>query len=303
MKHLLLGMLLFSSGAFGAHTAHPYVDELLTDRTVKVSEHVWMINGFPNIAIIVGKTATLVVDTGLGKKSGATVAKAAKKLSPNNRIYLTTTHFHPEHAAGVLGFPTGTILIRDQVQQAEMDLHGEEMVAMFAGRKALWKSLLAGEQLRPPDVTFDRDLRLNLGGGVIARLLWFGGAHTKGDELVFVDPDKTLVSGDVVQNKVGPAIFKEGGSAASWIAVVEEVAKLGAQHVIPDHSPAGDGSLVADELAFLKDARDQALALQKKGESAENAGKALTEQFQKAYPEWAIDDLTAFTKAAFAESK
>ncbi|HWL87759.1 MAG TPA: hypothetical protein VNO21_18275 [Polyangiaceae bacterium] len=115
-----------------------------------------------------------------------------------------------------------------------MDRHGEEVIRRFAGMKEQWKSLLVGEQLRAPDETFDRELRLNLGGGVTARLLWLGAAHTKGDQLVFVDPDKTLISGDVVQNKVGPVIFGEGGTAAGWIAAVDEAAKLGAQHVVPD---------------------------------------------------------------------
>lgn len=124
-----------------------------------------------------------------------------------NRLFLTTTHFHPEHAGGVPGFPAGTLLIRNQVQQDEMDRRGEEMIQMFAGRNEMWKILLSGEQLRAPDKTFERELRLNLGGGATARLLWFGAAHTKGDELVFVDPDKALVPGDVVQNKVGPYIY------------------------------------------------------------------------------------------------
>jgi glyoxylase-like metal-dependent hydrolase (beta-lactamase superfamily II) len=85
-----------------------------------------------------------------------------------------------------------------------MDSHGEDMIRMFASRDEFWKSLLAGEQLRAPDEIVERELRLNLSGGVTARLLWLGAAHTKGDELIFVDPDKTLISGDVVQNKVGP---------------------------------------------------------------------------------------------------
>ena len=92
-----------------------------------------------------------------------------------------------------------------------------------------------------------------------ARLLWFGGAHTKGDELTFVEPDKTLISGDVVQNKVVPNIYGDGGTPSSWIAVLDEVEKLGAAHVLPTHSPVGDGSLVAKEKAFIVDLRTRAL--------------------------------------------
>ena len=291
-------LVVFGTSAWAAP---PFQDKLLSDQTVKVSEHVWAIIGYPNIGIIVGEHATLVVDTGLGQRNGATVAKVAGGLAPHNRLFLTTTHFHPEHASGVLGFPSDTVLIRDQVQQDEMDRHGEEMIQMFAGRKDFWKSLLQGEQLRAQDETFDRELRLNLGGGVIARLLWFGAAHTKGDELVFVDPDKTLISGDVVQNKVGPNIFGEGGTASSWIAVVEEASKLGAQHVLPDHSPIGDGSLVEQERAFLVEIKGRALELKHQGKTADQAGQQITTEFKQKYPDWNIDNLMSFTKAAYSE--
>ena len=113
-----------------------------------------------------------------------------------------------------------------------------------------------------------------------ARLLWFGGAHTKGDELTFVEPDKTLISGDVVQNKVVPNIYKEGGTPSSWIAVLDQVEKLGAAHVLPTHSPVGDGSLVAKEKAFIIDLRSRALTLKQKGVDAEQAGQLLTAEFK-----------------------
>jgi glyoxylase-like metal-dependent hydrolase (beta-lactamase superfamily II) len=279
----------------------PFADKPLPDKTVKVSDHVWAIIGFPNVGIIVGESATLVVDTGLGRRNGSTVAKVAHDLAPHNRLFLTTTHFHPEHAAGVLGFPAGTILIRDQVQQDEMDRHGEEMVQMFAGRSEFFKSLLVGEQLRAPDETFDREVRLNLGGGVTARLLWLGAAHTRGDELVFVDPDKTLISGDVVQNKVGPNIYGEGGTASSWIAAVDAAAKLGAQHVLPDHSAIGDGSLVEQERSFLTEIKDRSLTLKRQGLTPDQAGQQITAEFKQKYLDWNIDNLNGFVKAAYGE--
>ena len=115
------------------------------------------------------------------------------------------------------------------------------------------KELLANVKLRPADETFDKERTLDLGSGVKARLLWFGGAHTKGDELTLVEPDKTLISGDVVQNKVVPNIFREGGTPSSWIAVLGQVEKLGALHVLPDHSAIGDGSLIRQEKSFITD--------------------------------------------------
>jgi glyoxylase-like metal-dependent hydrolase (beta-lactamase superfamily II) len=279
----------------------PPQNPLVTEDAVKVSDHVWAIMGWPNIGIVVGENATLVVDTGLGPRNGATVAKVAKKLAPNNKLYLTTTHFHPEHAAGESGFPPGTILIRDKVQQDEMDKHGQEMIELFSSRNTQWKDLLANAKLRAPDKTFDKDLKLDLGGGVTARLLWFGGAHTKGDELTFVEPDKTLISGDVVQNKVVPNIYGEGGPPSSWIAVLDEIEKLGAAHVLPTHSAVGDGSLVAKEKAFIVDLRTRALDLKQQGVGADEAGRSLTAEFKTKYPDWPITEVTRFVKSIYAE--
>jgi glyoxylase-like metal-dependent hydrolase (beta-lactamase superfamily II) len=283
MKIIISALALSLVGIAASGQGVPMQHDLLGEDTVRVSDHVWALMGFPNIGIIVGQRATLVVDTGLGPRNGATVARVAKKLAPHNKLYLTTTHFHPERAAGEPGFPAGTILIRNKVQQDEMDQHGQEMIQMFAARNDQWKELLTGVTLRPPDQTFDKELTLDLGGGVTARLLWFGGAHTKGDELTFVEPDKTLISGDVVQNKVVPNIYGDGGTPSSWIAVLDQVEKLGAVHVLPDHSPMGDGSLVAKEKSFIVDLRTRALELKRK------------------YPDWPINDVTKFVKSIYAE--
>ena len=281
-----------------AHMRQPILDE----NTTRISEHVWEITGFPNIAIVVGDRATLVVDTGLGARNGATVARVAARLAPHNsKLFLTTTHFHPEHAAGEPGFPPGTILIRDVVQQQEMEKHGQEMIDMFRGMSEQNKELLTGIELREPDVTFDREATVDL-GGVTARLLWFGGAHTKGDELTLVEPDNTLVSGDVVQNKTIPFIFGDGGTPSSWLSVLDKIADLHVAHVVPDHSPPGDGSLVAAEQELISSIRLQALALERQGVAADNAGQQVSAELKKQHPDWPDTNASGFVKSVYADT-
>jgi glyoxylase-like metal-dependent hydrolase (beta-lactamase superfamily II) len=159
---------------------------LVGEETTKVSDHVWAIMGFPNIGIVVGTRATLVVDTGLGPRNGETVAKVAARLSKTSKLFLTTTHFHPEHAAGEPGFPPGTILIRNVVQQREMVQHGQEILEQFRSRPQN-AALLSNVTLRTPDVLFDIEATVDLGAAT-ARLLWVGEGHTKGDLVVFVEP-------------------------------------------------------------------------------------------------------------------
>src|SRR5580658_4485172 len=273
---------------------------ILGEDTTKISDHVWAMMGFPNIAIVIGTRATLVVDTGLGPRNGATVARVAGKLSRNQELFLTTTHFHPEHAAGEGGFPPNTILIRNMVQQREMEQHGREMIETFSGRSAQNKELLADARLRSPDILFDTEAKVDL-GGVTVRLLWFGGAHTKGDELTFVEPDGTLVSGDVVQNKVVPNIYGDGGTPASWIAVLDKISALHARYVLPDHSAPGDGSLVSKERAFIDDLRTRALALKHQGVSVDEAGKQLGAEFKTKYSDWPAMNVTNFVRSIYAE--
>jgi glyoxylase-like metal-dependent hydrolase (beta-lactamase superfamily II) len=293
---LLTEIALLATGA-AAQMSQPMIGQNIA----KISDHVWAILGFPNIAIVVGTHSTLVVDTGLGPRNGATVARVAQELAPNNRkLFLTTTHFHPEHAAGEPGFPPGTILIRDAVQQQEMEKHGQEMIDRFSGFSAQNKELLGGVVLRPPDITFDQEATIDL-GGVTARLLWFGGAHTKGDELTFVEPDRTLISGDVVQNKTMPNIFGDGGTPASWLAVVDKVATLNAEHVLPDHSAPGDGSLVAEERALISEIRTRALALKGQGLSDDDAGKQISAELKTQHPDWSNTNAAGFVKSVYAE--
>ena len=218
-------------------------------------------------------------------RNGATVARVAKRLSTGPRLYLTTTHFHPEHAAGEPGFPGDTILIRPAVQQQEMEQHGIEMIDMFSKMSAQNADLLRDVKLRQPDILFDNEAKVDL-GDVTVRLLWFGAGHTKGDELVFVEPDRTLISGDIVQNKIVPGINGDGGTPKSWLAVLDKIEMLNARFVVPDHSQPGDGSLVSQERAFISDVRSRALTLKGQGVSAAEAGKQLTAELKTKYPDW-----------------
>jgi glyoxylase-like metal-dependent hydrolase (beta-lactamase superfamily II) len=278
-----LAIGLFSAAAALAQLPPP----TLPETTTRISDHVQVIRGFPNVAIVTGEQATLVVDTGLGPSNGAIAARVAKRLSKGPKLYLTTTHFHPEHAAGEGGFPPETILARPEVQQQELIEHGAELLALFDRLSPEYAKLLQGVgKLRPPDVVFENEIKLDLGGAT-ARLMWLGAGHTKGDELIFVDPDRTLISGDLVQNKVVPGVAGDGGSFRSWLAVLDKLEPLKPRYIVPDHSRPGDGSLIAEERAFLVDMRSRALALKQKGVSAAEAGKRLTEDFKSAYPEWA----------------
>ena len=295
---LTLGALAAAIAA--AQNNMPLIDE---NATTRVSDHVWAIMGFPNVAIVVGNRATLVVDTGLGPRNGATVMRVVKKLSTAQKLFLTTTHFHVEHTAGEAGFPADTVLIRPAVQQEETEKSVDGMIVRFGGFSPQNKELLAGVKLRAPDVAFaGSELKLDL-GGVTARLLWLGTGHTRGDELIFVEPDSTLISGDIVQDKIVPRVNGGEGSPKSWLAVLDKIEPLKPRYIIPDHGALGDVSLIAKERAFIGDLQARALALKRQGVPVNDAGKQLTAEFKAKSAGWSSMDLVAgFVERVYEEN-
>jgi glyoxylase-like metal-dependent hydrolase (beta-lactamase superfamily II) len=268
----------------------------------RVSEHVYAIMGFPNIGIVVGDRATLVVDTGLGARNGSIVVKQAEKLSESPILYLTTTHFHPEHAMGEQAFPARTVLVRPAAQQDELIKHGAELMDLFRGISAQSKELLMDVKMRPPDIIFDKELKLDLGGGVTARLFWLGAAHTQGDELIMVEPDSLLLTGDIVQDKIVPNMPNADASVKNWLSILDQLEPLHPRFVVPDHGKLGDGSLIAKERAFLLDLQNRTLELKRQGKSVAEAATLVTAEFKTKYPDWqTMGPVSNVVKRVYAE--
>ena len=276
---------------------------LLPENSVtRVSEHTYAIVGFPNIGIVVGDRATLVVDTGLGTRNGAIVMKQAEKLGKAPILYLTTTHFHPEHAMGEQAFPPHTVIIRPSVQQDEMNKHATEMMDLFRGFSAQSKELLQDVKLRPPDIIFDKEVKLDL-GGVTARLFWWGPAHTQGDEMILVEQDSVLIPGDIVQDKIVPNMPNADASVKNWLVILDRLEPLKPRFILPDHGALGDGSLIAKERAFLLELQSRSLELKRQGKSPDEAATTVTAEFKKKYADWqTMGPVANVVKRVYAEN-
>src|SRR6187200_625176 len=78
--------------------------------TVKLGPHTYAIPDgnvslVPNIGIVVGSRATLIIDTGLGRQNGEVVMREVAKVSKNKELFFASTHFHVEHTMGYNAFP------------------------------------------------------------------------------------------------------------------------------------------------------------------------------------------------------
>ena len=133
--------------------------------TEKLTNHVWAIPDggaslVPNVGIVVGSKAVLVIDTGMGTRNAETVLREVAKVGAGKPIYLVTTHVHPEHDMGAHAFPKDSKLLRskDQVEDIAAGA-GMNLVPVFAQRSALNVELLQGAHHRNADVIAHPDLR------------------------------------------------------------------------------------------------------------------------------------------------
>ena len=248
------------------------------DAARKVAEHTFVILddnvGFvPNVGIVVGERATLIVDTGLGERNGAIVLAEARKLGDNTDFYLTATHFHPEHDLGATAFPASSKMVRWRAQQAEAEEQGQQMIERFSGISPAVAELLAGARFRPVDTLFDDEIRLDL-GGVHVRVRGVGPNHTRGDTVMFVEEDRVLFTGDVVMS-VFPSASAQAGSIDKWIANMAEFEGLAPAVVVPAHGRLGDVQSIRRYGDYLTAVRDETRAARRQGRSLEEAQQSL----------------------------
>jgi glyoxylase-like metal-dependent hydrolase (beta-lactamase superfamily II) len=259
-------------------------------KTVKVSEHVYVlpdgrVNLVPNIGIVVGNRATLVVDAGMGSKNGEVVLRELAKISKNSDLYFTTTHFHPEHVTGVQAFPPSTRIIRSSVQEQELKQKQPEFISNFSKRTPEIKALLQDVKPRPPDILFDREVKIDL-GGVTARVFLVGPGHTRGDTAIYVEEDKVLFTGDVVVNRFFPIFPDKDASGKNWLAILDQFENLRPLKVVPGHGEVGGAALITAERAYLKAVRSRTAELKVQGKSPKDAAQLLTTEFKIKYPNW-----------------
>ena len=310
MKVPAVGHVTFAvvaiAGALVVAQRGPAPDPLLKENaTVKVADHTWVIPDgnvplVPNVGIIVGSRATLVIDPGLGRRNGEIVLKEVAKVSKNADLFIASTHFHPEHTTGYVAFPAAAKYVNSKVQEAEFEETGMQMVKTFSGRSELTAEILKDAARRPAAVTFDREYTLDL-GGVRVRFIVVGPTHTRGDTGFFVEGDNVLFSGDVVMNESFLAATATS-SMKAWLAAFDTFEALKPRTIVPAHGAVGPGSIVATNRTIMQTVRERVLALKAQGRTVDEVAKEVQAELTAKYPGWPrANGLAAAARSAYNE--
>lgn len=302
---LVVGGSLVASFAAAQQGGAP--DPLVPEgATVQVGDHTWAIPDgnvslVPNVGIVVGSRATLVIDPGLGRRNGETVLREVIRLSPGNEVYVASTHHHAEHTTGYLAFPASARYVSSTLQAEEFARSGQQQIQAFSGRSPRTAELLRDATVFPPDVTFDREHTLDL-GGVRVRLLGVGPAHTRGDTGFFVEEDGVLFSGDVVMNESFLAARQES-SMRAWLEAFDTFEALRPRVVVPAHGPTGEASIIADNRAVMESIDARVRELKAQGRPVDEVARKVETELQARYPDWPrANGIAPAARAAYAEA-
>jgi glyoxylase-like metal-dependent hydrolase (beta-lactamase superfamily II) len=288
---IVTAVFLSLSGLAPAQTAQPPVPLVKAGKTVKLSQHVYVIPDehvpmVPNVGIVVGSKATLVIDPGMGTASGEVVLREVSKVSRNTEVYIANTHFHPEHTTGDGAFPQTVRIVRATAQQQDVDEMGMAWVDNFRKRSPEIAKLLEGATFRKPAQTFEKTTTLDL-GGVRVRMMWVGPGHTRGDTVFYVEEDRVLFSGDLAMRNIFPAFATPQSSARSWLASLDALDKLDASRVVPAHGDVTDASVIGAYRDFISALQARVGALKREGKSEIQTAMLATNDFTPKYSGWA----------------
>lgn len=257
----------------------------------------------PNVGIVVGERSALVVDTGMGPRNGETVRAHADRLTAGRRLFLTLTHFHPEHGYGAQAFADAAVTIYNRAQHEDLKRKGTGYLELFKTFGDPVAAELEGVELVDPDVVYDGAAELDLGGRH-ARLEEWGRAHTLGDQTVFLPEQRVLFCGDLVEERCF-AIFPwfppddVDVDGHRWIEVLHELERLDPAVVVPGHGDVGGVEVISGAREYLELLRDETERLVREGRSENEVAAELDRSMRELHPDWAQPEWVDFGARCF----
>ena len=173
----------------------------LADKQVsftQLSDHAWAYTaeGDPNTGIVIGDDAVMVIDTQATPAMARDVIRRIREVTDKPIKYVVLSHYHAVRVLGASAYSPEHINASEDTLSLIKE-RGEQDKASEIGRfPRLFRdvaSVPAG--LTWPTLTFSGKLTLWL-GTLEVQLLQLGRGHTKGDTVVWLPGEKTLLSGE-----------------------------------------------------------------------------------------------------------
>jgi glyoxylase-like metal-dependent hydrolase (beta-lactamase superfamily II) len=242
----------------------------------------------PNIGIIVGARATLVIDTGFGPDNARAVMQEARRLSAGLPVYLTHTHCHPEHGFGANVIAGEVTVVYNETQWNELQEKGPNLLRMFRNQIPSQARMLDGVEFVRPDFLYNGSMTLDLGDGQMVEFREFGGAHSRGDQGILVRGSKSvLFTGDLIEEGYFGILGDNESHVITWIDRLKRLEQLNPEVVVPGHGHVGGRELIAIYREYFEHTKRRVDELRAVAELPEaDIVKRVTAELLDLHPDW-----------------
>jgi glyoxylase-like metal-dependent hydrolase (beta-lactamase superfamily II) len=261
----------------------------------RLSEHAWAYTaeGDPNTGVVIGDDAVLVADTQATPAMAADVIRRIREVTDKPIKYVVLTHYHAVRVLGASAYRPQQIIASDDTLSLIRE-RGEQDKASEIGRfPRLFRDVgSVPPGLTWPTLTFSGRMTLWL-GKLEVQLLQLGRGHTKGDTVVWLPQERTLLSGDLVE--FGATPYCGDAYYSDWPQTLDNLAALEPLALVPGRGAALVGQAqVAEGLAgtraFLTDLYAAVQAGAAQGQDLKSVYRATYDALKPRYGHWVIFD-------------
>ena len=241
-----------------------------------------------NAAAIITERGVIIVDSHATPAAARHTLAALQRITTKPITTVINTHWHTDHSAGnsayAEAYGPGVNIISHHTVREDLPKLGVQQMARTAQfvQSALEKaraqlddapsSLSAAErkdlesyvrdesstlealkdlEFVLPTMTFERSLTLH-GMDFPIHILYFGPGHTRGDVVVYLPNQKTVITGDLLTS---PQLYVGQSSRPSkWVASLRALGKLDFDRVIPGHGEVFEGKEYLEMATLMLDA-------------------------------------------------
>jgi glyoxylase-like metal-dependent hydrolase (beta-lactamase superfamily II) len=217
----------------------------------QLSPHCWAYTaeGDPNSGVIIGEKFIMVSDATATPAMAQDLIARIRQVSDKPIKYVLLTHYHAVRVLGASAYVAegateiiasrGTYELIVERGAEDMQSEMERFPRLFRGADTVpgltWPTMVIG------DGTVGRQGSLTVDLGGVKVEIWHPGqGHTRGDTIAWVESEKVLFSGDLVEYEAG--VYTGDAQLEEWPATLEALRALKAEYIVPGRGEAMKGN-------------------------------------------------------------
>lgn len=244
----------------------------------------------PNIGIVLGEESALVIDTGMGPGNGRTALDAVRRVAGDRKLFLTITHFHPEHGFGAQAFRDEATILYNRQQREDLLRKGPGYLDLFQTFGTHVAEQLEGVDFVDPHVCYSSAAELDLGDRTV-ELQAVGQAHTLGDQIIHVPDERVLFAGDLIETRIF-AIFPYfppddvDVHGSKWIEALAGIERMEPSTIVPGHGEIGGVERATVAREYISMLRDETFSRAEQGQDLETIVADLAPSIREERADW-----------------